>query len=234
MTDAQDLRPVTCSLSSWTVVTFWDQRPGWHTQPVDPSYPYSRQPAQGSLHYTPEHCLVNGGFRLFWWQKPCFKWLQNVSFKEPCSNYPFCLFQGWQALGPLVTYYISVNGSTGSNFGYSFAPVHSIAGIGGLLEKIDWFPWQTLGKPPTPRLSSWGRSGRSGRRNSSLLRKSSPPPAAARSRQSLTVGTGPPVPFLGHVAVEAMLLEPQMTQFNPHVKNGLVGSSIETGKLINC
>ena len=29
---------------------------------------------QGSLHYTPEHCLVNGGFPLFWWNKPCFKW----------------------------------------------------------------------------------------------------------------------------------------------------------------
>ena len=32
---------------------------------------------QGSLHYTPEHCLVHGGFPLFWWKKPCFKWLQN-------------------------------------------------------------------------------------------------------------------------------------------------------------
>ena len=29
---------------------------------------------QKSLHYTPEHCLVNGGFPLFWWKKPCFKW----------------------------------------------------------------------------------------------------------------------------------------------------------------
>ena len=24
---------------------------------------------QGSLHDTPEHCLVNGGFPLFWWKK---------------------------------------------------------------------------------------------------------------------------------------------------------------------
>ena len=24
---------------------------------------------QGSLHHTPEHCLVNGGFLLFWWKK---------------------------------------------------------------------------------------------------------------------------------------------------------------------
>ena len=38
---------------------------------------------QGSLHYTPEHCLVNGGFPLFWWKKSCSHG-QNVSFKEPC------------------------------------------------------------------------------------------------------------------------------------------------------
>ena len=24
---------------------------------------------QGSLHYTPEHCLVHGGFSSFWWKK---------------------------------------------------------------------------------------------------------------------------------------------------------------------
>ena len=34
-------------------------------------------PQQGFLHYTPEHCLVNGGFPLFWRKKPYFKWLQN-------------------------------------------------------------------------------------------------------------------------------------------------------------
>ena len=28
---------------------------------------------QGSLHYTPEHCLVNGGVPLFWWN------MQHVS-----------------------------------------------------------------------------------------------------------------------------------------------------------
>ena len=33
---------------------------------------------QGSLHYTPEHCLVNGGFPLFWWKKPCFKWAKCI------------------------------------------------------------------------------------------------------------------------------------------------------------
>ena len=31
-------------------------------------------------------CLVNGGVPVFWWKKPCFKWLQNVSFKEPCNR----------------------------------------------------------------------------------------------------------------------------------------------------
>ena len=37
---------------------------------------------QGSWHYPPEHCLVNGGVPLFV-EKTCFKWLQHVSFKEP-------------------------------------------------------------------------------------------------------------------------------------------------------
>ena len=41
---------------------------------------------QGSLHYTPEHCLVNFvncGFPLFWWNKNLFSNWQHVSFKEP-------------------------------------------------------------------------------------------------------------------------------------------------------
>ena len=29
-------------------------------------------------HYTPEHCLVNGGVPLFWWKKPCFKWAKCI------------------------------------------------------------------------------------------------------------------------------------------------------------
>ena len=29
-----------------------------------------QQGQQGSVHYTPEHCLVNGGFPLFWRKKP--------------------------------------------------------------------------------------------------------------------------------------------------------------------
>ena len=32
-----------------------------------------RNKLQGSLHYTPEHCLLNGGCPLFWWKKPGFK-----------------------------------------------------------------------------------------------------------------------------------------------------------------
>ena len=44
-------------------------------------------PEQGSLHCTPEHCLVNGGFPLFWLKKPSYvSNRQNVSFKEPCRN----------------------------------------------------------------------------------------------------------------------------------------------------
>ena len=34
---------------------------------------------QGSLHCTPEHCLVNGGFPFFWWKKPCFKLAKCIS-----------------------------------------------------------------------------------------------------------------------------------------------------------
>ena len=40
-------------------------------------------PSQGSFHCTPEHCLVNW-FPFILLEKPCFNWLQNVSFKEPC------------------------------------------------------------------------------------------------------------------------------------------------------
>ena len=38
---------------------------------------------QGSLHYTPEHCLVNGGFNLYFGGKSHVSNGQNVSFKEP-------------------------------------------------------------------------------------------------------------------------------------------------------
>ena len=40
---------------------------------------------QGCLHYTPEHCLVNGGFPLFWWKSHVSNG-QHVSFKEPCEG----------------------------------------------------------------------------------------------------------------------------------------------------
>ena len=32
---------------------------------------------QRSVHYTPEHCLVNGGCPVFWWKKP-FKWAKGI------------------------------------------------------------------------------------------------------------------------------------------------------------
>ena len=39
----------------------------------------SRDLEQGSLHSTPEHCLVNGGFPLFGWKKPCFNWAKCIA-----------------------------------------------------------------------------------------------------------------------------------------------------------
>ena len=38
---------------------------------------------QGSLHYTSEHCLVNGGFPVFWWKEPCFKWANWYLLRSP-------------------------------------------------------------------------------------------------------------------------------------------------------
>ena len=48
----------------------------WSLSPAAPGTCVSSR--QGSLHYTPEHCLVNGGFPLFWWKKPCFKWAKCI------------------------------------------------------------------------------------------------------------------------------------------------------------
>ena len=36
---------------------------------------------QGSLHYTPEHCLVNGGVPVSCWKKPCFKMVAKCIFQ---------------------------------------------------------------------------------------------------------------------------------------------------------
>ena len=46
--------------------------------------PTSMQPAeeQGSLHYTPEHCRVNGASPLFSWKKTCFKWATCIFCPE--------------------------------------------------------------------------------------------------------------------------------------------------------
>ena len=55
---------------------------------------------QGSLQYTPEHC--KWWFSLCWWKKPCFKWLQNASFKELCfQGALFASFRG-KMIDPLA------------------------------------------------------------------------------------------------------------------------------------
>ena len=46
----------------------------------------ARNLQQGSLHYTPEHCLVNGGFPSFLLERSHDSNGQNVSFKEPYSS----------------------------------------------------------------------------------------------------------------------------------------------------
>ena len=40
--------------------------------------PFPKTVEQRSLHHTPKHCLVNGGFPLCWWKKPCFKWAKCI------------------------------------------------------------------------------------------------------------------------------------------------------------
>ena len=75
--------------------------------------------------FAPEHCLVNGGVPLFWWKKPCSKWLQNVSFKEPCSQ--AALFRSpFKDKGPLSHSYVSSCkslGTTGASFWKKFSGV---------------------------------------------------------------------------------------------------------------
>ena len=43
------------------------------------------------MHHTPKHCLVNGGFQLYFGAKAtCFKWLQNGDLlRSP-------VYRGWQ------------------------------------------------------------------------------------------------------------------------------------------
>ena len=55
--------------------------PGWKAHLV---CWWKKQVDQGSLLYTPEHCLVNGGFPLCWWKKHMFQMVAKWrSFKEP-------------------------------------------------------------------------------------------------------------------------------------------------------
>ena len=50
------------------------------------SHTCSKLKGTTEIHYTPEHCLVNGGVPLFWWKRPCFKWAKWRSFKGPCTK----------------------------------------------------------------------------------------------------------------------------------------------------
>ena len=46
---------------------------------------------QGCLHYTPEHCLVNGGVQLYFGvEKAMFQMVaKGIFFKEPCETTRF-------------------------------------------------------------------------------------------------------------------------------------------------
>ena len=56
------------------------------TMPTRTRINQNKTTQQGSLDYTPEHCLVNAVVPLFWRKKPCFNG-QNVSFKEPSASF---------------------------------------------------------------------------------------------------------------------------------------------------
>ena len=60
--------------------------PGACGQDTSPGLSPKKLGTQGSLHYTPEHCLVKVVSLYFGGKRPCFKWLQNVSFKEPWNT----------------------------------------------------------------------------------------------------------------------------------------------------
>ena len=47
------------------------------------AFPFGFPICQGSLHYTPEHCLVNGAFPVFWWKKPWFQMGNMYLLKSP-------------------------------------------------------------------------------------------------------------------------------------------------------
>ena len=76
------------------------------TIPVKPTHPpplFTWNLTQGSLHYIPEHCLVNGGVLEFWWKKPCFKWAKCAERQAPCKwegtwAYPGQSFKGGAGL----------------------------------------------------------------------------------------------------------------------------------------
>ena len=70
-------RPGKSALGPWRAVpdSLRRRRPSWG---VSGGWGARSSDERGSLHYTPEHCLVNGGFPLFWWKEPCFKWAKCI------------------------------------------------------------------------------------------------------------------------------------------------------------
>ena len=73
-------RPMSCRMQ-WSASRSCSSRLCLSTRHHLAEGPGKRPFSQGSLHYTPEHCPVNGGVSLFWWNVSNG---QNVSFKEPC------------------------------------------------------------------------------------------------------------------------------------------------------
>ena len=54
---------------------------------------------QGSLHFAPEHCLVNGGFPCIWWKKQCFK--SATLFRSPAKGENIMGFALGESRAPL-------------------------------------------------------------------------------------------------------------------------------------
>ena len=70
---------------------------------------------QGSLHYTPEHCLVNGGFP-FWWKKPCFEWAKCIFSGAPKQHHAVAPPKNQRGAVPLCWFSDSVSTSARGMF----------------------------------------------------------------------------------------------------------------------
>ena len=53
---------------------------------TSPTPPPQKSPQQGSLHYAPEHCLVNGGVPIFWVDKAMFKMGKMYLLRSPAPK----------------------------------------------------------------------------------------------------------------------------------------------------